>query len=162
MAIKVISSSTIKEKILENIKESIEAISITNGFNNDIESVQRWKQAGNALVHIPAVIINMGPESLEHRPGLVVSAKMTVMIDVWIRHDEEDNPGATDTFLNSLFGDIQKKLMEDHTRGGYAVATRITGNMPFETSEGQSYAGITIEAEVEYRYTMSNPESQVS
>ncbi len=154
-------ADTIREKILENIKTILEGISIANGYNNDIASVQRWKQAGNSLIQVPCIIVNAGPEEKEQRPGLMSSCKFSCFVDVWIRHDENDNPGSTDKILNSLLGDIEKALMVDYQRNGNAVNTRILRNLSFETTEGQPYAGLIIDIEVEYRHKIDDPTQAV-
>ena len=154
-------TDTVREKILDNIETTLKGIKTASGYGNDIVSVQRWEQAGNSLVKTPCIIINSGPEEKEHRPGLIISCKFSVIIDLWIRHDKNSFVKSTDSYLSSLLGDIEKVLMIDHTRGDYAAATRILSIIPFETTSGQPYAGLTIECEIEYRHLVSDPTQQV-
>lgn len=154
-------AETIREKIIEDIKTTLETITIANSYQNDIQSVQRWKQSGNSLIQVPCIIVNAGPEEKEQRPGLMTSCKLSVMIDLWIRHDENDVPGSTDKLLNSLLGDIEKALMADYQRSNNAVNTRILRNISFEAVEGQPYAGLIIEVEVEYRHKTTDPTQAV-
>lgn len=149
--------SMVRENILENIKTTLETISIANGYANNIASVQRWKQGGNSKRQIPTLIINAGPEDKEQEPNPLVTCRFLVNIDIWTRHDEATQPGSTDTYLNSLLGDIEKALMVDHTRGGNAQDTNISGNVPFETVEGQPFAGIIINVEILYRHKITDP-----
>lgn len=145
----------VRESILENIRTTLEAISIANGYTNDIASVQRWKQGGNNLRQVPCIVISAGPEEKTQGESLI-TCRFDVNIEVWIRHDEVNLPGSTDTILNSLLGDIEKALMSDYKRGGYAVNTVISGNIPFETVEGNAYAGIIINTEVHYRHKIGD------
>ena len=66
---------TIREQILENIKSTLETIRVTNGYVNDIASVQRWLQKGNTFRLIPCIIINAGPEEIEQTPNPLVTCK---------------------------------------------------------------------------------------
>lgn len=150
-------AETIREKILANIKTTLEGISIANGYNNDIAGVERWKQHGNSLREVPCIIINGGPEDKEAGPNPLVSCKFTAYLDIWIRQDKEDvNP--TDSILNSLLGDVEKAMMVDCTRGGDAKDTNILSNTPFETVEGAPHAGLIVEVEIIYRHYQNDPE----
>jgi len=148
---------TVRENILENLKATLEAISIANGYHNDIASVQRWRQSGNSLVLIPCIVINAGPEEKEPVPNPFTTCKFTVYLDVWTRQAQDD-PQSTDTLLNSLLGDIEKALMIDYTRGSFAKDTNIKSNVLFETLEGQPQAGIIIELEIIYQHKQNDPE----
>ena len=141
----------VREKILEDIETTLKGISKIKGYENDIANIKRYKQSGNSLREVPCIIISAGPEEKTQGEQLI-NCRFTVNIEVWIRHDEEDIAGSTDTIINSLLGDVEKALFIDYTRGGLAVNTVVTGNMPFETVEGNPYAGIIIETEILYRH----------
>lgn len=148
-------ADTVKEAIMKNIKTTLEAIQAGETYNNTIKSVQRWQQKGNSLVLVPCIVINAGPEDRTDDPNPLTSCDFTVYIDVWTR-DESDS---TDSILNSLFGDIIKALTADITRGGNAVETHILSVVPFETIEGQPYAGIIVETLIKYRHEQTDPET---
>ncbi len=148
---------TIRENILENIKSTLETIRIANSYANDIASVQRWLQKGNTFRLIPCIIINAGPEEIEQTPNPLVTCKLTIYLDVFIRQEETDTI-STDALLNSLLGDIEKALMVDYTRGGFAENTNIKSNMTFEAVEGQPNAGIVVELEIIYQHLITDPE----
>ncbi len=149
---------TIREQILENIKSTLENIHVANGYANDIASVQRWLQKGNTFRSVPCIIINAGPEEIEQTPNPLVTCKLTVYLDVFIRQEETDTV-STDALLNSLLGDIEKALMVDHTRASLAENTTIKSNMAFEAVEGQPNAGIVVELEIIYQHLITNPEA---
>lgn len=148
---------TVRESILQNLKTALETILIANGYHNDIASVQRWRQSGNSLLNVPCIVINAGPEEKEPVPNPFTTCKFTVYLDVWMRQDAADLQ-PTDSLLNSLLGDIEKALMQDITRGGFAKDTNIKSNVLFETLEGQPQAGIVIELEIIYQHKQDDPE----
>lgn len=149
-------STSRRELILDNIKDTLAEISIANGYNNDIANVQRWKQHGNSLKDVPCIIISAGREEKDPTPYPQTTAKLTIFIDIWTRQDDEDSSD-TDTLLDSLLLDIEKALMADYTRGGYAENTDIRGITPFETIEGQPHCGIMIELEIVYKHKQTDP-----
>ncbi len=149
-------SDSVRESILKNIKTTLDGITVANGYNNNVASVQRWKKQGNSLRQVPCVIVNAGPEEKELVPNPLFTCRLSVYLDVWVTQDDTDTTD-TDTLLNSLLGDVEKVLMVDYTRGGYARDTTIKGNAPFETIEGEPFAGITIEVEILYRHQQTDP-----
>ena len=148
---------TVRECILENIRTTLAGITTASGFNNDIQSVQRWRQQGNSLVAVPCIVINAGPEEKNPVPNPFMTCKFTVYLDVWTRQDESDSQ-STDTILNSLLGDVEKAIMQDITRGNFAKDTNIKSNTLFETLEGQPYSGVVTELEIIYQHKQGDPE----
>lgn len=141
---------TVRESILENLRTTLTAVA-------GIASVQRWRQSGNSLLNVPCVVINAGPEEKNPTPNPFTTCRLTVYLDIWTRQDAGD-PQATDTILNGLLGDIEKALMQDVTRGGFAKDTNIKSNVLFETLEGQPQTGVVMEIEIIYQHKQDDPE----
>ena len=55
---------TVRERILQNIKTTIEGVTVANGYNFDFtpQTVQRWSMHGNRMVDMPMVVISPGDE----------------------------------------------------------------------------------------------------
>lgn len=149
---------TVREQILANIQTTLEGVTTGNGYNNTLASVQRWSMHGNSLVDVPCVVINIGAESKLPDPNPLMTCQMRVYMDLWVRQAEDDTT-PTDTLLNSIFGDIEKALAVDITRGGLAIDTLVTDSVVFETDESQPHAGLTIEINVNYRHQQNDPET---
>ena len=143
-------ADTIKEKILDNIDATLQTITKANGYNNDIESVQRWSQEGPSLVDVPAAVIVTGHRDGKPEPNPKTSNVLEVFIEIWVRN-------ATDEILNSLEGDVEKALMQDYTRGGYADDTNVLGSDPFEGTVGNPHAGIEILLGIKYKHLQTDP-----
>lgn len=149
---------TVRERILQNIKSTLEGITTANGYTFDFTpaTVQRWSMHGNSMVDLPMVVISPGDEEEKSLPNNFEECVLSVYLDVFFVNDEQD-PVPTDTHLSRLQGDIKKAILADHTRGGEAIDTDILGTTPFETTEGQPYAGIIMEISVRYRHVRSDP-----
>ncbi len=149
---------TVRETILQNLKTTLEGITVAGGFNFDFTpaTIQRWSMHGNSLVNLPAIVISCGDESEQSAPYPLEECALSVYLDCFYVSGEND-PVSTDTYLNRLQGDIKKAVLADHTRGGYAVDTNVLGTTPFETTEGQHYAGIIVEIEIKYRHQRLDP-----
>jgi hypothetical protein len=148
-------STSRKESILENIKTTLETITVANKYNNTIASVQRWNKKGNDIRLVPTIVINAGPESKEPGPDPQTTCKLSVNLDVWTRQDDDATENS-DTVLNSLDLDIEKALMADYTRGGYAEETSILSVVPFESAEGKLSFGLIIEVQILYKHKFTD------
>ena len=151
-------SETVRERIVEHIKTTLEGITVANGYNFDFSesTVQRWSMHGNSMVNLPMVIISPGNEEEKSEPLSFEECTLTVYLDIFYV-TEENEPVSTDTYLNRLQGDIKKAILADHTRGGHAIDTNVLGTTPFETTEGQHFAGIIIELEIKYQHIRTDP-----
>lgn len=148
--------STVRENILVNLQTTLEGISEDNGYSNDIASVQRWMQRGNALREVPCIVIAAGQEDKTPDPNPLMTCHLSVYLFIYLRQDANDDD-PTDSLINSVIGDVEKALVVDNTRGGYARDTNIRSVMPFETSEGQVNAGAVLELDVIYQHLQSDP-----
>jgi hypothetical protein len=150
-------SETVREKILQDVLETLETVTVASGYDNTLASVQRWKQKGNdTTVNVPCVVIVAGTEKKEPKPNPLMTCMFTVVLTVWTQQvDSDETP--TDTILDSLLGDIEKALMIDITRGGYAQDSFITDVIPFETVEGQPQCGLIINLDIQYRHLQDDP-----
>ena len=150
-------STSVKESILANIKTALQAISIANGYNNDIAGgVQRYKQTGNDLAVLPTIIIIQGPEKKDPKAGYDrTNVHLSVFILVWAR--DAEGGADTDTVVNSLVLDIEKALMADESRGGNAVDTNVTDVEPLDSDEGQPFCGAILEVDIHFRHLVTDP-----
>lgn len=149
---------TVRERIMANIKTTLEGVTVAGGYNFDFtaDTVQRWSMHGNRLADLPAVVISPGDEEEKGQPNPFEECYLIVYLDIFFVNDEGDSI-VTDTYLNRLQGDMKKAILLDHTRGGEAIDTDVLGTTPFETTEGQPYAGIIMELGIRYRHLRSDP-----
>ena len=147
---------TVRESILLNLKSVLEYITTGHHYNNTIASVQRWSQRGQFTSSTPYIIINAGPEEKKPEPYPLNTCTLNVYIDIWTNHVETDTR-SSDEILNSLLGDVEKALMADITRGGYAIDTNILRVLPCEKIDGQPQIGIWIDLEIIYQHQQTDP-----
>ena len=155
---------TVRERILDNIRKTLVEISTRAGYYFDFneKTVQRWSMHGNRMIDLPMVVISPGDEEETSLLNGFEECVMSVYLDVFFINDENDEEFATDTYLSRLQGDIKKAIFIDYTRGGNAIDTDIAGTTPFETTEGQHYAGIIVELKIRYRHKRNNPTKKIN
>ena len=157
----MMSHKTVKEWILDDIEKAVKGIRRINGFDNNVEVVERWDQRGNDKAIIPCLFIHTGNETKENRPSLVTGCTLTVHLDLWTIHDKAKFTGSTDELLNSFAHDIEKSVMADVQRNGLAERTTVTNIDLFETVEGQPYAGVIATLEIKYKHKTGDPKTQL-
>ncbi len=149
---------TVRERIIANLKTTLEGITIAGGYNFNFspETIQRWSMHGQSMVNLPAIVISPGNEDEKALPNPLEECLLTIYLDVFFVTNAGDAI-STDTYLNRLQGDIKKTVLMDPTRGGLAVDTDVLGTTPFETTDGQPYAGIIMEIGIRYRHLRTDP-----
>ena len=148
-------STHIRESIMQNILTAVQGITVAAGYNNTV-TAERWKRQGNPLAAVPYVVVYAGPEDKSPGPDPQTTCEFTVILDVWMQLDD-DSATLPDAALSSLILDIEKAVMADHTRGGYAEDTQIINNVPFESVEGHSYFGTIITLQITYKHKTTDP-----
>lgn len=150
---------SIREKIIDNIKTSLEAITIANGYQADISNVQRWEQAGNDRKNTPCIVIVPGDETKDPGPDPDVTCHLPIDIEVWLRHDPRVYDFSTDELINRFLADVEKALMASngHLRGGNAVTTTLLGNESFITAQGQAFVVLVVIIEILYQHNYDDP-----
>jgi hypothetical protein len=153
---------TVRENIMLDIVAALKAITTDNGFDNDLSNVFRYSDPSATLNDPPVVLVKAGAEDDKDETMPLTSCNMEIYLLVYIRVDDasDDNPSpAPDITLNSILGDIKKKLVQDCGRGGNAVDTKFTRIETFESIKGQSEFGLIITMEVEYRHKETDPKT---
>ncbi len=149
-------ASSIRELIVTNIKTTLEGITTAGGFNSDILSVQRLRQSGMKKSIVPTIWIVEGSEDVRDEAG-IVQKNLAIALAVITRHDEASDTLSSAEFLAPLRDDVDKALMVDRTRGGYADETSFPSWGEIEVEGGQPEL-ITV-ATLSVRYFTSSTDS---
>ncbi len=149
-------STSRRELIRQNIIDALELITTGNGYNNTLANVQGWKQRGNPSKDVPYAVVSLGRETKQPEPNPQATCSLSVFIELTTRQSETDTTD-TEGILNSLLLDIEKAIMVDVTRGGYAENTIIRSSIPFESIEGNPSCGLIIELEIVYQHKLTDP-----
>jgi len=149
-------STPIIESIAENIKDSINLITTDNEFNQTLVAVRpRRRDFQDASWDDLTVLVSQGPSAELNSAAFTKEwAQQFLLMAIVIDSDDAANP--IDTRLNQVRGDIEKKLAEDLTRGGYAIDTEINESTPFIDDE-TAMSGVAILVTVHYRTKDDDP-----
>jgi|GEM_PF-5915258 len=147
------------ERIAVNIQEAIDAITVENGFNQTLTAIRpRRLDFAGILLNDGKVFVWQGDERPVGEPANLAS-EWEVDFDIGaIVIDSDDETDSIDTRLNQVASDIEKKLLADPQRGGYAIDTRVGGRTKIDTEET---TGKTVTITVHYRTRYDDPYTQI-
>jgi hypothetical protein len=152
---------SVKEKIVQDVEEALQGISRANGYENNLEVVERWEQDGNSKELVPALFIHSELKSSEELPGLVTRCVVTITIDCWVCHDKTKFAKSSDAYLDTFESDIIKAVMDDYQRSGLAEKTEYSGPAEkFHEQDGAATCGIICRFDVQYKHVTGDPRSQ--
>lgn len=144
------------EHIALNIKSAIDLITTANGFNQDLTAVRPkrndWK---DEPAEDNKVLIWQLDEKEPEAEGMGSQQWIQPFSLIAYVIDSDTASASIDTRINQVRADIQKKLCEDVTRGGYAFDTAILPCAKFVDGEG--FSGIEVIIEVHYRTEEDDP-----
>lgn len=156
-------SNPIVELISDDIYDAINEITVANGFNQTLIAYRpKRDDIGDVVPEDLKVLVIQGDEE---------DGEITMQVGMWkewqqpyvimaLVIDSDSSTDPIDTRKNQVRADIQKKLMVDPSRGGYAIDTTI---LPSESipENDKGWTGINVYVVVKYRTKIDDPYTQV-
>lgn len=156
MTISFTNSVSVKESILENIKTTLENITVANGYHNNVQRVLRFKIAGWQTVVFPTLMvvgIDTTKKPIEGYPPRMDAVLRGAVMSVLTNDPVED----TEQLHNLLMLDIEAALQVDVQRGGYARETTVIGE-DLEVHEAEvPFCVSTVAFEVRFTHGRQDP-----
>lgn len=155
-------ADSIRETIMKNVQSTLEGITVAAGYANTIQSVQRYRQAGQDVRLAPGALVSEGDEEIDEGPlsganGLVTK-RLTVGVLLYARQEPTDTKSG-DEVINSLQADVEKALATTYTRGGKAIDTKEVGNGRLDPEDGVPELNRLLIYELHYRHRREDPTS---
>ena len=148
-------STPITEYIAEEIKAAINAITIANGFNQDLIAIRRKRTDYRDVAPMDGTVLILQVEDERGEDPVGFAAWDQKFLIVAIVIDSDKATDSIETRMSKVRDDIRKKLVEDVTRGGYATETKNGPATPFD--DGEESTGIILETDVHYRTQFADP-----
>ena len=148
------------ELIAENIFAAINEIKVVNGFSCDLTAVRpKMIDFSDVTPRDGTVLIYQEDEDRAENEGTLTNEwnQTFNIVSLVLQSDKSQTP--MDIKINRVRADIQKKLMEDDSRGGLAITTILGPSTIFNAGEG--FAGISITIIVNYRVSETDPYTRI-
>ncbi len=150
-------SVPILEKIAVNLLAAINEITTDNGWNQTLTAKRpkRINLDDEITEDLTAIIQQENPVKGQETNSTIEWHQPFAIQTIVIDSDAATTP--IDTRLNTIRADVEKKVGEDITRGGYARDQRIMDPVIFD---GPKFTGIAVNIVVIYRTLYGDPYTQ--
>jgi len=144
------------EHIAVNIEATVNAITEGDGFNQDLVAVRpKRNDFKDVAPEDGKVLIWQADDEKPEEQAFSALHWIQPFVLMAIVLDSDDAETSIDTRLNQVRADIQRKLIQDITRGGYAFETVLLPCAKFD--DGQGFTGIAVNVAVHYRVKDDDP-----
>jgi len=150
-------TTPIIEHIAANLVTTVNGVTITNGCNQNLSAMRSRRldfPADEAPVDGIVMIVQGEPSAPVILNAAVIEWIQPFALNAFVI-DDDDATASIDTRINKVRSDLEKALLVDHTRGGYAVDTLL--EPPTFFPESETATGITINITIRYRTIYADP-----
>jgi len=149
-------ADSIREKIMLNVKSTLEGITTLAGYQVQVQKVVKdWALTNLNIDTYPTIIIIPDAEPKKQSPVEHYTCNLNLALECYVNAQSDIS-----SQVNILLADVEKALMADHTRGGFAIDTTLTGNNAFYSVVDTPRAGVIITIRIDYQHKYNSPYSQ--
>ncbi len=149
------TQSTVWDSIEANLLSALDLIKQTGGYNFDIHEIVTWGFDDFPFSgRWPAAGLVIGREITEDTFATTVRrCRRDIGIEMWVQGPSgpKRKEATFSRVYQMIISDIEKALLIDHTRGGYAEDTEISERSPAVDSQ-KKLIGAVVRAQVIYRH----------
>lgn len=146
---------------MKHLEVTLEGITVANGYQNTLHSVQRIQQEAQEPVHGNGVHLVDGDDVVD---GVVLNGlddllsrrRHIDLVLVGVQDTETDRRSASE-FMNSLELDVRKALQVDVSRGGLAVNTEEVQANELDVQIGMPELRRVLGYDIRYRHRRTDP-----
>jgi len=149
-----------RENILGSVEARLKTITVVNGYRNTVQpgSVRRVVAPPPGIHEFPSLFVIAGQEEAlvgpEGGPIGLITYKLTVTVEGWVKGTPEALPGKVEGLLH----DLRKAMLADYTHGGYAYETDDLGaEAPVLSDAGEGIAIVRNAWMIWYRTLYGDP-----
>lgn len=151
----------IQTLVIENLVSTLRGITKAGGYDNSLDKAEQVVAFGESIPEVskfPAVLVHVVEDAgdYEFHAGFV-EHRMVLALQCIAR---DGNANTARSTAQGLVADIQRALMNDHQRGGYAIDTRVSADAVEFDLTSLPHIYFTVAVEIEYRHGVRDPRSQ--
>ncbi len=151
----------ILERIALNLIDTLKGISVQAGYLNDVQVQRMNLKRGTSYRDRMILVMTGSAERLDDQESVgFLHWEQSFLLTCFVQESDQSQM-SLDERVNAIRADVERAVMLDYTRGGYALDTDLGDiiRMPVEAGTGMS--GVVIEVLVQYRTSRLDPTSQI-
>lgn len=147
--------SSIRDQIVTNLVDAISGMSQGAGYAFDWKRVYTFNQSPEDVIEFPSAIIVELPEQVS---TLVGAHQRTLSIAIeGVLKTEFSEAGNPMSAAHALIADLENVVLDDPTRGGAAIDTRIVSNEPTIGDSARPLVWARVFIEIIYQTSPTDP-----
>lgn len=156
---------SIQEQIVKQVVAALSQITVANGAQNTVASVQRLNQEGVDLASVPTILVKEGETTVEFGNSVppMIRRRMELFLVAVTRQDETTTSldlRSGGELLNSLMADMDMAVQSNRTWGGLAITTDPTSYMEVDMDAVSPHLARAVRCEIVFEHVRNNPYSQ--
>jgi hypothetical protein len=153
---------SIQEQVVKKVASAMLSITVANGYQNTIASVQRFRASGIDLTTLPTILVKEGNNDadLTKSSHQRIRRDMELFLVVAYRHDEEVDPRSGGEILNSLTADIERRLGASQHWDGMVLMTEPPSYLEMEVDAETPHLARGLRTVITYEHVRDDPFSQ--
>ena len=146
------TTDTGRNSVVDNVRTTVEAIAAGASYRSTIAKVLLGGLTPVNVYEFPcAVIIPLAAAHDDARLGMVMSRLELVVHLRAIDKPDESLAHTGLELMHDLVEDVRKALLVDHTRGGVAIDTHVTGDTVYPANSASPAYAADVNVSVDYR-----------
>lgn len=142
---------------MKNIQTCLAGVTVSNGYANTLNSVERTLQRGQTSAPPMAYVLEGDDDVIAQAPLGYLTRHLAVGIVLAVQQDDDVDARSASEMMNSLIADVQKALQVDPRRNNLAVDTTETAVSPVQIEEGMPVLSATLAYRLHYRHSLTDP-----
>lgn len=153
---------SIQERIVKKIAGAMGQITVANGYQNTINSVQRHQWSGIDLNNMPTILVKEGDcdVDLTRSSHQRIRRTLELFLVVCIQQDEQTDTRSGGEILNSYVADIEKRLGASQNWDGLALMTEPPSYLSIEIDAETPHLARGLRTQISYEHVRSDPFTQ--
>ncbi len=155
---------SIRSRIVNNIKATLQAITTGGGYANTMAAVYHWEEAGQREAVVPCAVVGMLSDETTDDLAPQRHAHLDGEIVLYAQFDGS-NAASGYHLIESLIADVEKALMVDHLRGfvdGAVTDTKVQGHLIPPMDEQDAFVCALVRVRVTYRHKWEDPATYIA
>ena len=148
-------ANSVAERIISNIKTTLEAIHVDAGYSFTMAQVLREDEVGfgGGLQVYPGAIISHPEQSIKVVGPSIIDYRMMLTVEAWLTATGENKC----PLLVELETDIIHAMLVDPGRGGHAKDTLPISTRGVSIGDDQMLGGVWVRFDIPYRHNRTGP-----
>ena len=146
----------VRTSIIGNLKTALAGITVAGGYLTTVRAVLEGLQPQGEQPSPFVLVWQPEPETYVEISSSKVERTLALEVSGVLECQEGAGSGPR-AEAEKLLADMEKAILADRTRGGYATDTQLTRNQVFDAEPGLPWVQVSLGVRIKYRTNRTDP-----